>query len=102
MSFKWHGCRSAQRKVKGGGPQGATMGLLEYLSQSNNSADCVDESERYRFIDDLSILEIVNLLTVGITSFNLKQQVPTDIPSHNQYIHTSREFEIPGRVEYYK
>jgi hypothetical protein len=37
-------------------------------------------------VDDLSVLEIVDLLTVGITSFNLKQQVPSDIPVHNQYI----------------
>ena len=86
MSVKWHGCRSAPRKVKGGGPQGATLGLLEYLSQSNNCADVVAESERFRFLDDLSILEIVNLLTVGLTSFNLKQQVPNDIATHNQYI----------------
>ena len=64
----------------------ATLGLLEYLSQSNNSADMVRVSDRFKFIDDLSILETVNLLTVGLTSFNLKQQVPTDIPMHNQYI----------------
>ena len=37
-------------------------------------------------MDDLTILEIVNLLTVGLSSFNLKQQVPRDIPEHNQYI----------------
>ena len=86
MSVKWHGCRSVPRKVKGGGPQGTTIRLLEYLSQSNNSADCVKESERFRFIDDLSVLEFVNLLTVGITSFNIKQQVANDIPNHNQYI----------------
>ena len=86
MSVKWHGCRSAPRKINGGGPQGATLGLLEYLSQSNNSADCVNEGDRFRFIDDLSVLEIVNLLTVGITSFNLKQQVPNDLPVHNQFI----------------
>ena len=42
MSVKWHGCRSVPRVIKGGGPQGATLGLLEYLSQSNDSADCVD------------------------------------------------------------
>ena len=86
MSVKWHGVRSVPRRVHGGGPQGATLGLLEYLSQSNNSADCVPEGDRFKFIDDLSILEIINLLTVGITSFNLKVQVPNDIPSHNQYI----------------
>ena len=42
--------------------------------------------DRFKFIDDLSVLEIVNLLTVGITSFNLKQQIPTEIPTHNQFI----------------
>ena len=46
----------------------------------------VDESERFRFLDDLSTLEIVNLLTVGLTSFNLKFQVPNDISTHNQFI----------------
>ena len=86
MSVKWHGCQSVRRKVKGGGPQGATFGLLEYLSQSNNCADIVSGSDRFRFLDDLSILEIVNLLTVGLTSFNLKGQVPSDIGTHNQYI----------------
>ena len=86
MTAKWHGCQSVPRRVNGGGPQGATIGLLEYLSQSNHSADIVSERDRFKFIDDLSVLEIVNLSTVGITSFNLKQQVPNDIPEHGQYI----------------
>ena len=86
MSVKWHGCRSVPRQINGGGPQGATLGIIEYLSQSNNSADCVNEKDRFKFVDDLTILEIVNLLTVGLSSFNLKQQVPRDIPEHNQYI----------------
>ena len=86
MSVKWRGCRSSVRKLAGGGPQGATIGLLEYLSQSNNCADMVSESERFRFLDDLSILEIINLLTVGLSSFNLKGQVPSDVHTHNQII----------------
>ena len=86
MSVKWHGCRSVPKPINGGGPQGATLGILEYLAQSNNSADYVDEVDRFKFIDDLTILEVVNLLTVGLSSFNIKQQVPVDIPLHNQYI----------------
>ena len=86
MSVKWHGCRSSKRKVAGGGPQGATIGLLEYLSQSNNCADMVSESERFRFLDDLSILEIINLLAVGLASFNIKGQVPNNLHTHNQII----------------
>ena len=30
MSVKWFGCRCAPKHIKGGGPQGATLGLLEY------------------------------------------------------------------------
>ena len=86
MSVKWHGQFSAPKDIHGGGPQGATLGLLEYLSQSNRSADCVEVVDRFKLIDDLTILEIVNLLTVGLTSYNLKQQIPSDIPLHNQYI----------------
>ena len=29
MSVVWHGCQSVPRRIKGGGPQGATFGILE-------------------------------------------------------------------------
>ena len=44
MSVKWHGHVTKPQKINGGGPQGATFGILEYLSQSNNNADFVSES----------------------------------------------------------
>ena len=86
MQVKWHNCLSSVRKLKGGGPQGATIGLLEYIAQSNSCADCVDVANRFRFLDDLSILEILNLINIGISSYNLKSHVPSNIPDHNQYI----------------
>ena len=86
MSVKHHGVHSAPRSLNGGGPQGATIGLLEYLSQSNHSADSVPVEERFKFVDDLTILEIVNLLTIGLCSYNIKGHIPSNIPIHNQYI----------------
>ena len=86
MSVKWHGCRSVPRNLNGGGPQGATLGILEYLSQSNSNADLISQEDRFKVVDDLTVLEIIDLLTVGITSYNLKQHVPSDINSHNQFI----------------
>ena len=86
MTVKWHGCRSKPILLKGGGPQGATLGLLEYLSQSNDNADNVPLSNRFKFIDDLTTLEIVNLLTVGLTEYNVKEHVPSDIPVENNFI----------------
>ena len=37
-------------------------------------------------MDDLTALEIVNVLTVGMSCYNVKLQVPNDILEHNQYI----------------
>ena len=79
MTVKWHGCKSISRKINGGGPQGATIGILEYLSQSNDNA----YNDRFKFEDDLTALEIVDILAVGLTSYNFKQHVPSDIPVHN-------------------
>ena len=36
-------------------------------------------------MDYLTILEIINLLIVGMSSLNVKNQVASDIPDHNQY-----------------
>ena len=84
MRVKWHGTTSTPRKINGGGPQGATLGILEYLSQSNNN--CMDIPDRFKFIDDLTTLEVVNLLITGVCSYNLKSHIPSDIPIHNQII----------------
>ena len=37
-------------------------------------------------MDDLTILEIINLASVGLASFNIKSQVPSNVPVHNQLI----------------
>ena len=57
MSVKWHGKSSSVKLLNGSGPQGSTIGLLEYLAQSNQNANCVEPELRFKFIDDLTILE---------------------------------------------
>ena len=86
---KWHGALSKPRKINGGGPQGAALGILEYIAQSNNCADFVDSKDKFRFVDDLTILEVVNILTIGLSTFNLKNQVPNDVPISNKFISAS-------------
>ena len=39
------------------------MGMLEYLSQTNDNTDFIDPDDKFEFIDDLSILEIINLIS---------------------------------------
>ena len=62
------------------------FGIWEYLAQSYNNADCVNPDRRFKFVDDLSTLEKINLLIIGLASFNSKESVPSDMPEHNQYI----------------
>ena len=78
--------RDRVRPIPAGGSQGSTFGVLGYLSQSNDNADCVPLEDRYKFMDDLSLLKTVLLTNVGLATYNVKQHVPSNIPSHNQII----------------
>ena len=49
-------------------------------------AYCIPENDRFKIVDDLSTLEIVHLTTIGLSSFNIKNKVPSYIPTHSQYI----------------
>ena len=82
---KWHDKVSKPRKVPGGGPQGSYFGNLEYLAQSNDDANSVDNNSRFKFVDDLTILEKISLLLVGMSSYNVKNHVPNDIMDTNLF-----------------
>ena len=86
MRVKWHGCLSSERLLPAGGPQGSSFGIIGYLSQSNNNADCVPSEDRYKYMDDLTMLEAVYLTSIGIATYNLRKHIPNDIPNHNQII----------------
>ena len=89
MQVKWRGLLSTKRHLPGSGAQGSFLGNWEYLSQTNNNADCVPVENRWKWVDDLTTLEIINLITLGMSSYNFKQHVASDIGIHGQYIDPS-------------
>ena len=86
MIVKWHGVESSLRKLNGGGPQGALWGILEYLSQSNENTNFISKDKKFKFIDDLSFLELINLLSIGLSSYNFHGHVASDIPTNGYFI----------------
>ena len=88
MIVKWHGLTSNTRDLPGGGPQGCTFGLLEYKSNSNNNADHVPQDMRFKFVDDLSTLEKLNLILAGLSSYNFRNHVASDIGIEQKYLPT--------------
>ena len=86
MKVKWKGLLSKVRALPGGGPQGGTLGIEEYLSQSNGNTEFLDEEEKYKFIDDLSILEILNLVSIALSNYNFHSHIASDIGIDNNYL----------------
>ena len=86
MKVKWHGIFSSVYKMPGGGPQGCHLGQLEYSSQSNDSGSCVPQDDRFKFVDDMSLLEIINLINIGLASYNFKNHVASDIAIDQKFL----------------
>ena len=79
MRVKWKDHLSTSRNLPGGGPQGSSLGLIEYDSQSNDNTDFLSPDDKYKFVDDLSTLELINLMLSGLSSYNFKQHIASDI-----------------------
>jgi hypothetical protein len=60
------------------------LGLLEYLVQSNDNADCVDSEDRFKYVDDLSIFEVL-FLTDFLVEYDCHQHVPSDIGTDQMF-----------------
>ena len=86
MKVKRHGKLSSERDLNGGGPQGGTFGIWEYLSQTNDNLNFVDENLRFKFVDDASVIEVLNLMSIGMASYNFKNHVASNIPKHDRFV----------------
>ena len=86
LRVKWRSHYSEPRCLPGGGAMGATLGNLEFTSQTNHNADCVPQDKRFKWVDDLTTLEKINLLNIGMSSYNFRNHIASDIPTHGQYI----------------
>ena len=86
MFVKFNGETSSVFPLKGGGPQGDLMGILEYLSQTNNNTDFIPSDDKFKFIDDLSFLEIIYLISQGLSIYDFQSHVASDIATEAQFL----------------
>ena len=71
--------------LTGGFPQGSLIGQDAFLVTSDDCADHVDEDDKYRYIDDLEILELVRLTGV-LLEYDVASHVPSDVGTHQQFL----------------
>jgi hypothetical protein len=78
MRVKFNGEISDLFTLIGGGPQGTLIGGIEYIVQSNDNADIVPPEDRYKYIDDLSVLQLI-LFSGLLVEYNFLEHVASDI-----------------------
>ena len=88
MQVRFNNTYSGTYRLPGGGPQGTLIGLIEYFVQSNDNADCVDVAQRFKFVDDLTVLELV-MLGGLLTEYNFKLHVASDVGVDELYVPAS-------------
>ena len=99
MIVKFKGILTQPYALIGGGPQGTLLGGLQYIITSNDCAiDKVKVEDRYKYYDDLNILEFV-LLSDLLVNYNVSEQVPSDIGTHQKYLNSSL-IEMQGHLDY--
>ena len=69
----------------GCGPIGTLLRQLEYLVQSNDNADSIPAEDRFRYIDDLSVLQLI-CLTGLLMDYDFSQHVASDIGIDEQFL----------------
>ena len=89
MRVKFNGEVSELFTLIGGGPQGTLTGQTEYLVQSNDNADCIEPGDRFKYIDDLSVLQLLCLSGL-LVEYDFRSHVASDIGIGQQFLPPDR------------
>ena len=66
MQVRVNNTYSSTYRLPGGGPQGTLLGLISYFVQSNDSANSLETNKIFKFVDDLTVLELVIIIIIII------------------------------------
>ena len=78
MTVKFNSEESKLYSLIGGGPQGSWSGQACFITASDDNADHVNQDDRYKFSDDLNILEVVILGNI-LSEYDFSKHVPSDV-----------------------
>ena len=85
MSLKFNGEESPLFTLIGGGPKGSWNGQNCYLTASNDNTDFVNQEDRFKYCDDVNILELVMIGAI-LTQYNFYEHVASDIGIDQSYL----------------
>ena len=87
MQIKFNGKIAGPFELVGGSPQGSFLGGLCYSTGSNDNTDAiaVEEEDKYQYVDDLNLLELIIMSDVLI-QYNFRAHVASDIAIGQRFL----------------
>ena len=76
MTVRFNSKTSEMHDLPGGGPQGTLIGGIEYSVQSDDNGDFLEDDEKFKYIDDMSMLEFI-CMTGLLVSYDVHSHVPS-------------------------
>ena len=80
-----NGVTSESIDLVGGGPQGSLTGQLLYIIASDDAAEDVPDDDKFKYIDDLSVLEAF-ILEGKLIQYDVQHYVPPDIATYHLFL----------------
>ena len=78
MKVKLNGEESEVKSLIGGSPQGTLIGQLLYIGGSDDAASEICDEDKFKYIDDLEVIELVSLAGV-LTEYDFTSHVASDV-----------------------
>ena len=85
MKVKLNGEESELKDLIGGSPQGTLLGQLLYIGGSDNAAGEISEENKFKYIDDLEVIELVSLAG-ALTEYDFSQHIASDVGIQQKYL----------------
>ena len=85
MQVKMNGQSSTPYDLIGGSPQGSILGQLLYIIGSDDVSEEVPEDDKYKYIDDLAVLDAVKT-SDKLIEYDVWQHVPSDIATNEKFL----------------
>ena len=85
MTVKFNNEVSDIFSLVGGGPQGTLLGGVEYLVNGNDNLDAAEPEDRFKFIDDASLAQLICLASL-LVDYDIWSHVPSDVGIDSKFL----------------
>ena len=85
MTVRYNSAWSKWHTLVGGSPQGSWLGQTSYITASDDAADWMEDQDKFKYCDDLSILELIQVGEL-LVEYDFRSHVASDVAIGNKFI----------------